>query len=59
MQDMVKDDLATITASVKAHTGLDVSTVTRVESDFSPYNKKKLEHDPLEDIINLPITNIE
>ena len=59
MQDMVKDGIDLINASVKAHTGLDANAVTRLESDFSPYGKKKLEHDPLDDIINLPITNLE
>ncbi len=59
MQDMVKDGINLINSSVKAHTGLDANTITRVESDFTPYGKKKFEHDPLEDIINLPITNIE
>lgn len=59
MQDMVKDGINLINSSVKAHTGLDANAVTRLESDFTPYGKKKFEHDPLEDIMNLPITNIE
>ena len=46
-------------AAVKAHTGLDANAVTRVESDFGALSHKKKEHDPMEDIINLPITNIE
>lgn len=59
MQDMVRDGINLINSSVKAHTGLDANAVTRLESDFTPYGKKKFEHDPLDDIINLPITNIE
>lgn len=58
MQDMVKDGIEEINAAVKAHTGLDAEAVTRVESDFGLFSKAN-EHDPLEDIINLPITNIE
>ena len=59
MQDMVKDGLGLINSSVKAHTGLDANAVLRVESDFSTFGKKDSGHDPLEDIINLPITNID
>ncbi len=58
MKDMVKDGIDLINTSVKAHTGLDANAVTRTESDFNPYGKKKIEHDPLDDIINLPITNL-
>ena len=59
MQDMVKDGIGLINSSVKSHTGLEANSVTRLESDFNSFGKPKLEHDPLEDIINLPITNIE
>ncbi len=59
MQDMVKDGIGLINSSVKSHTGLDSNCVTRVESDFNPYGRKTIENDPLEEIINLPITNIE
>ena len=59
MQDMVKDGIDLINSSVKAHTSLEANAVTRVESDFNPYGKPKFEHDPLEDIMNLPITNID
>ncbi len=59
MQDMVKDGISLINSSIKAHTSLDANTVTRLESDFNPYSKKQSEHDPLDDIINLPITNLE
>lgn len=58
MQDMVQDGIAEINASVKAHTGLDANAVTRVESDFGPLVKGSTKHDPMEDIMNLPITNI-
>ena len=59
MKDMVKDGIDMINSSIKAHTGLDANTVTRLESDFSSFSKKSDEHDPFDDIINLPITNIE
>ena len=59
MQDMVQDGIEEVNAAVKAHTGLDANAVTRVESDFGALSHKKKEHDPMEDIINLPITNIE
>ncbi|MBE7055186.1 MAG: DNA polymerase III subunit gamma/tau [Ruminococcaceae bacterium] len=59
MQDMVADGIDSINAAVKAHTGLDANAVTRLESDFDSFKSIKEEHDPLEDIINLPITNIE
>jgi len=59
MQDMVADGIDEINVAVKAHTGLDANTLTRVQSDFSSFVAKKKEHDPMEDIINLPITNIQ
>lgn len=57
-QDMVRDGLGDINSAVMAHTGLEANTVTRLESDFFTGAKKENVHDPLEDIINLPITNI-
>ena len=59
MQDMVSDGINEINAAVKAHTGLDANAITRVESDFSGIVKKRVDHDPMEDIMNLPITNID
>lgn len=59
MQDMVSEGIDEINSAVKAHTGLDANSVTRVESDFSSVRKKTMEHDPMEDIINLSITNID
>lgn len=59
LQDMVSDGIGEINAAVKTHTGLDANTVTRVESDFSATAKKRVSHDPMEDIMNLPITNID
>ena len=59
LADMIKDGIDTINASIKAHTGLDANVLTRLEGDFSSFNKGSNEHDPFEDIINLPITNIE
>ncbi len=56
--DMVQDGISDINNAVKAHTGLDANTVARLESDFS-FTSQKKEHDPLDDIMNLPITNIE
>jgi len=59
MQDMVAEGIDLINGAIKSHTGLDVHTVTRLQSDFSSVAAKKREHDPMEDIMNLPITNIE
>ncbi len=59
LQDMVREGIGQINSSVKAHCGLDANTVLRLESDFDTFGKSKKEHDPMEDIINLPITNIE
>ncbi len=59
MQDMVRGGIDQINASVKAHSGLDANTLLRLESDFDTFGKTKKGHDPIEDIINLPITNIE
>lgn len=59
MQDMVTEGIDLINEAIKSHTGLDVRTVTRLQSDFSAFATKKQEHDPMEDIINLPITNID
>ena len=59
MQDMVSEGIDQIDAAIKAHTGLDANTVTRLESDFSSFTVKKVGHDPMEDIMNLPITNID
>lgn len=59
MQDMVKGGMDLINSSIKAHTGLDANTITRLESDFSHFDKSDNAHDPFEDIINLPITHIE
>ena len=59
MHDMVADGIDEINVAVKTHTGLDANTLTRVQSDFSSFVAKKKEHDPMEDIINLPITNIQ
>lgn len=59
MQDMVEDGIDMINAAVKAHTGLDANALTRVESDFGMFASKEKAYDPMEDIINLPITNIE
>ena len=59
LQDMVAEGIDEINASIKAHTGLDANSVTRIESDFSSFTKKAKEHDPMEDIINLPITNLQ
>ena len=59
LQDMVRDSLGDINAAVKAHTGLDANAVTRLEGDFFTNVKKEDKHDPLDDIINLPITHIE
>ena len=56
--DMVQDGIAQINEAVKARTGLDANALVRLESDFG-FSARKKEHDPLEDIINLPITNIE
>ena len=56
---MVSDGINEINAAVKAHTGLDANAITRVESDFSGIVKKRVDHDPMEDIMNLPITNID
>ena len=59
-QDMLSDGgIEEIDAAVKAHTGLDARTVTRLKSYFSPFAKKEAVHDPMEDIISLPITNAE
>jgi len=58
MQDMIQDGIDEINAAVKAHTGLDAGCIARVESDFGVFSKKA-EHDPMEDILNLPITNID
>ena len=57
LSDMVQEGISLINEAVKAHTGLDANAVTRVESDFGSLKKK--EHDPMEEIISLPITNIE
>ena len=59
LQDMVSGGIDEINAAVKAHTGLEANAVTRIESDFSAVGKKKTVCDPMEDIMNLPITNIE
>lgn len=59
LQDMVAEGIDEINASIKAHTGLDANSVTRIESDFSSFTKKAKEHDPMDDIINLPITNLQ
>ena len=59
MQDMVQDGIDEINAAVKAHTGLDANSITRIQSDFGATIKKAKEYDPMEDIINLPITNIQ
>ncbi len=59
LQDMVSEGIDEINAAIKAHTGLDANAVTRIESDFSSFAKKSNEHDPMEDIINLPITNLQ
>ena len=56
--DMVQDGISEINSAVKAHTGLDANAVARLESDFS-FTSQKKGHDPLDDILNLPITNIE
>ena len=56
--DMVQDGIEQINEAVKAHTGLDANALVRLESDFG-FSAQKKEHDPLEDIMNLPITNIE
>lgn len=56
MQDMVKDGLARVKEAIAVHAGLQVDVVTRTESDFGVSGFKK-EHDPLDDIINLPIAN--
>lgn len=58
MRDMVKDGLGQIKESVKKHSGLDIEIVTRLESDFDSALKPIKKDDPLEDIINLPITKI-
>ena len=59
MQDMVSGGIDEIASAIKAHTGLDAEVVTRLESDFNSLSKKEDYHDPLEDIMNLPITNID
>ena len=60
MQDMVSEGIEEINAAIKAHTGLDANAVTRLESDFTAFVKKSVGHDPMEDILNLPITkNLE
>ena len=56
MQDMVKDGLGRVKEAIAVHAGLQVDVITRTESDFGSRGFKK-EHDPLDDIINLPITN--
>lgn len=58
LQDMVRDGIEEINSAIKAHTGFDANTVTRLEGDFFRSERKEKEHDPLEDIMNLPITNI-
>ena len=59
LQDMVSEGIDEINAAIKAHTGLDANAVTRIESDFASFSKKGNEHDPMEDIINLPITSLQ
>lgn len=59
LQDMVKDGIDIINSSIAAHTGLDANVITRLDGDFSSFKNNSNEHDPFEDIINLPITNIE
>ena len=56
--DMVQDGIPQINEAVKTHTGLDANAVVRLESDFG-FSGQSKEYDPLEDIMNLPITNIE
>ena len=58
MREMVKDGLSSIKEAVKKHSGLDVEVVTRLESDFNSDLKPIRKDDPLEDIINLPITKL-
>ena len=59
LQDMVKDGLDKIKASVSSHTGMKIDIVTRLDSDFNFSSDFKSKHDPLDDIINLPITKTE
>lgn len=59
LRDMADSGIDQINAAVMAHTGLQANALTRVESDFNTIKPQSGEHDPLEDIINLPITNIE
>jgi len=56
---MVKDGLDKIKESVSAHTGMKIDVVTRLDSDFGVSSVFGSSHDPLEDIINLPITQTE
>ena len=57
LQDMIKDGLARIQQSVCAHTGAQIELITRLDSDLN--SEKPSGADPLEDIIKLPITNVE
>lgn len=59
-QDMISEGgIEEINAAIKSHTGLDARTVTRLKSYFSPFMKQSDTHDPMEDIISLPITNTD
>ena len=58
-RDMADSGIDEINTAIKAHTGLDANAVTWLEGDLNTAPAQKKEHDPLEDILNLPITNIE
>lgn len=59
LRDMVEGGIPQINQAIKAHTGLDANALTRVESDFNTIAARHNTHDPLDDIMNLPITNID
>ena len=59
MQEIVNSGLDRVKASVRQHTGMDIDVVTRTEGDFDSYVPGVKKGDPMEDIINLPITQID
>lgn len=59
MQEIVNSGLDRVKASVRQHTGMDIDVVTRTESDFDSYVPGVKKGDPMEDIINLPITQVD
>ena len=57
-REMIVNDLDKIKSSIAAHTGIDVTLVVRTEDDFTEFDEAK-KNDPLEDIIKLPITQLD